>query len=85
MKTTHDFADGESDGRMYRRIPDEEDGKISCVANEISSTSILIGRQKGNVSVYNDVTVENRQLQHVSRQGGNLGPVQGILKGEVSL
>ena len=64
------FKGGDSSGRLYRRVPDQEDGLITCLSSEVASSSILIGREKGGVSVYNDISTTNQQLAHVSRQGG---------------
>jgi hypothetical protein len=58
------------DGRIYHRVRDEDDGAISCLSSEVSSTSILIGRQNGGVSIYSDKTTSNHHLTHSSRQGG---------------
>ena len=59
--------------RSYDRVLDQEDGKISCVANGITPSSVLIGGQKGSVSIFNAITGDNLQLPHVSRQRGKEG------------
>ena len=58
------------EGRIYHRVRDEDDGPICCLSSEVSSTSILIGRQKGGVSIYSDRATSSQHLPHASRQGG---------------
>ena len=66
------FIGGNSSSRLYQRVPDQEDGLITCLSSEVASSSILIGREKGGVSVYNDISTTNQHLPHVSRQGGKI-------------
>ena len=67
------FTDGETDEGSQRTVAGNETGKICCMAREVASGAILIGRETGSVSVYDYNAASYHQLQHVSRQGGRNG------------